>query len=270
MMQVRSGLTGIQVKQKQFTQRHAARILAPAFQLQPVLLLGAGLGFLSDAWFNAAWLGFALATLIFGASMAVHAAFKRWLMQFNAPQSVLVVRDGLLRAIDAQALVAGDLVQVRAGQLLPVDVLTDAATVTTSWLRVVLALTGRQVPTGVALAGSRVLHDARVEVLAIADNRFIATDAQTLFAAPVLTRPTLAAGLGMLRAAALTWFSQVQTQVLRQHTARPLLATALVPVRRLIATPTTQVRRALVAPMRHSAKEAAFRYNQDPVSWLWA
>ncbi|WP_125703174.1 hypothetical protein [Lacticaseibacillus daqingensis] len=269
LMQERSGLTGIQVKQKQFAQVNGVGVLAPALQLKPLLILATGLGLVADALFDAAWIGIALAVLITVTGGLSQWRFARWLAQFNAHQTVLVVREGLLRATDVTDLVAGDLVQVQAGTLLPVDVLTPVAAQPTGWLRVVLALTGQQVPTGIALAGSRLLADARVEVLAVADNRFIAQGCDAL----MMTGDTgvlagLTDGVKTLIAAVAR---QAQVTV-RMHRNQVLIAQPALAARMQaqVLMRVGDTRAPLVRSERHDAKEAAFRYNQDPVSWRFS
>ncbi|WP_461224164.1 hypothetical protein [Lacticaseibacillus suihuaensis] len=267
LMQVQSGLTRIEVKQKQVLQ-HGSRIQAPAFALRPLVLLGIGLGLLLAAAAHGL-AGLAVAGLIAGLAGLGHLGFTRWLAALDAPRQVLVIRDGLARPIAVQGLVVGDVVQVQAGTRLAVDVCGPVAAQPATWLRLLLTVTGQQVGVDVALAGSRAVATAQARVLAVGDDRLVARLVQGDAAAG-----QLAVLVAWLQATVLTVGAAVHAALSGLATLPQALIArqaALLARRSQRAVFTAFGRElTLVGTTRHAAQEAAFRYNQDPVSWRLA
>ncbi|WP_262314521.1 hypothetical protein [Lacticaseibacillus parakribbianus] len=267
LMQVQSGLTRLEVKQKQVLQ-HGGRIQAPAFALRPLVLLGLGLGLLLAALAHGL-IGLALAGLIAGLAGLGHLGLTRWLAALDAPRQVLVVRDGLVRPIAASDLVVGDVVQVQAGTRLTVDVSGAISAQPALWLRLLLTITAQPVAFGVAPAGSRAVASAQARVLAVGADRLVARLVQGDAAAGQLA--TLS---GWLLAAALAFGCAIRAAL----GGLAVLPQALMARQAALLTRRPQPARlaafgreiTLVGTTRHDAQEAAFRYNQDPVSWRFA
>ncbi|WP_225047343.1 hypothetical protein [Lacticaseibacillus kribbianus] len=266
LMQVQSGLTRFEVKQQQVFKRTSA-VVRPAFALRPIILLGLGLGVVLGDWTTSGMVGFALVALITAATLLGHAAFRRWLARLDAPRQVLVVRDGLARAVDAAELVAGDIVQVQAGTVLPADVAGTVAAKPSAWLRLIALATG--MTAGTIAAGSRFTAAGQVQVVAVGADRLVvrqvAGDA-TAGAAFTLVGWLAQAALGLAAQVrlALHQFGQGQAALACRPVARAIDARLHTILGALNALAT------LVGTSGHDAKEAAFRYNQDPVSWRLA
>lgn len=227
-------------------------------------MLSAGLGLLSDVLLDRVWLGLALTALLVIGGYAVHAAFCRWLTNFNGNRQVLVVRDGLVRGTTLAGLVAGDIVKIPAGTLLATDVATTASATPSRWLQVILKLTGKTMPQGVALAGSRVNEDVQAKVLAVGDERYIAKMANDIFA--VKSELPLA----MIAKAILASIKCAVIRLSRALGASKLIRQVEIKVKQvhddLALIPQVAGRASLVKSDVSAVKETAFRYNQDPVT----
>lgn len=263
-MQEYSGLSTTQVNKMQFNLRTVATPLRSTFPLRPIAMLSAGLGVLSDVLFDRVWLGLALTALLVIGGYAVHAAFCRWLTNFNGNRQVLVVRDGLVRGTTLAGLVAGDIVKIPAGTLLATDVATTASATPSRWLQVILTLTGKTMPQGVALAGSRVNEDVQARVLAVGDQRYIAKMANDIFAVKS------ALPVAAIFQALLTGIKCSLIRLGRVLGASKLIQQVEIKVKQvhddLASIPQVAGRASLVKSDVSAVKATAFRYNQDPVT----
>lgn len=272
LMQVSSGLTRYQVKKATQHLQHDNALASPVFQLRPLLLLVAGCSLLLVAlqdWSIAMLVGVFLVSI----SVLAHRALQGWFAQFSTrDQVVLVVRDGLTRRVRVDQLVVGDTLFLQAGQLLPVDVtLTVGLWATPSKpLALLLHLTGVAPAETVGLAGSVIDRDGLATVTALGCDRFIASIAapalaerQSLSLAPVLRLLLWGAVartvqlIGQLPRTVSVHVQQMLSNVQAKFAQRQLIKI----MSALLA------RMSLVGYVRHQAKEAAFRYNQEPVSW---
>lgn len=264
LMQEYSGLSTTQVNKLQFGMRASASPLRSVLPVRLVALLSAGFGLLSDVLFDRAWIGLLVAALLIVGVYALHASFCRWLANFNANRQVLVVRDGLVRGTTLAGLVAGDLVKVPAGTLLAADLATNAKASPSAWLKLVLALTGKHMPTGVALAGSRLDEDVQAQVLAVGDERYIAKMANDIFAvkSALPLAEIFAAGLAVMKAA--------MTELGRVLIASKLVQQIKLKMKQvqdnMTLIPLVAGRTSLVKSDATAVKATAFRYNQDPVT----
>lgn len=271
LMNVTSGLTALEVKQKRNATGRAAKPLIAQFQLRPLLLLGIGLGLLTDVWFDTVWVGLGVAVVIALLAVTLHLLFAHWLKQFDSVREVLVIRDGLARVVAVDELVAGDCLEVVAGTIVPVDVRTTVTATPTGWLRVVMALTGITQTQNTAFAGSVLAQDARVTVAATGDSRFVVSAAMQFLAhAQRFSLMALVRGLRGVFAASAQWVRGVaRLGVMELRAAQARWASRTASGRRsigVILTPWLD-HMTLVGTLRQHSKEAAFRYNQDPVSW---
>lgn len=272
LMQVSSGLTRYQVKKATQHLQHDNALASPVFQLRPLLLLVAGCSLLlvvMQDWAIAVVSG----ALLVSMSLLAHRSLRRWFAQFSAhDQVVLVVRGGLTRLVRVDQLVVGDTLFLQAGQLLPVDVtLTAGLWATPSKpLAMLLRLTGVAKDDTVGFAGSVIDRDGLATVTALGCDRFIASVAapalaerQSLSLAPVLRLLFWGAVartvqlIGQLPHAVSVHVHQMLSNVQAKIDQRQLIKM----LSALLA------RMSLVGYVRHQAKEAAFRYNQEPVSW---
>lgn len=264
LMQEYSGLSTTQVNKMHFNLRASAAPLRSVFPVRPIVLLSTSLGLLSDALFDRAWIGLMVAALLIIGAYALHAGFCRWLAAFNHDRTVLVVRDGLIRGTTLAGLVAGDLVKVPAGTLLAADVETDAAAVPSTWLKVILKLTGKQMPAGIALAGSRLQADTQARVIAVGNDRFIAHMAADLFA--VKSELPLRALIVLLTTGLISLIGRVKHAL----GSAKLAGQVSMKVKHLrpaaLRLPRTLKIGAGVLSDVAADKETAFRYNQDPVT----
>lgn len=274
LMQVHSGLTRYQVqKAKQNLPFNAAHI-APAFQFRPELVVVAGVSVILLA-LHEALAAEILAVSAVALTLLVHRLLQHWSARFNEQRNqVLVVRDGLIHQVAVQALVPGDTLQLQAGSRLPVDVnMPNGAVVPTGLLAVLLRLTGRKIEPGVGIAGSVVLKDCQATVLARGGDCVVATAVLPDWAEQqqMTLQPLAAAMLGATAAAMTQLIQQIPVAVslhvkqMLTYLQKKINATSLVEV-----TLAFMYHMTLVGHTRHHSSEAAFRYNQDPVSWSLA
>lgn len=250
-----SGLTRYQVQKRRLALPGAAVVRPLA--LRPFLVLAGGLALLLVA------LGHVLVAIVaavglLAASFGLRLVLARRLAQLSeASTPVLVVRDGLSRCVLPRDLVPGDVLRVQAGMILPVDVALGAVAAKTPWWLAGMQASVAQTTNRRGLAGSRVLDAGLVTVVAVGADCavFAAADATQATAAPVphFNWHRLAA---RVRQVWLQLASLVLPTTGKKQAARI--------IRRRLALPTF----ALVVD-RHAA-EVAFRYNQEPVSWLAA
>ena len=262
-----SGLTRYQVQKiRRATPTTPLRL--PVLQVLPVGMLVVGVSF----WLAAShdWaLAFAFALVVMSVLGVAKLTIAQHLTRLRNPaQPVLVVREGLSRYVAASELVVGDVIQTHVGQVLPVDaaLATGVTVVPTRWLAALVWLTGRKPAAGCAMAGSRVQQAGQVTVLAIgaACAPQAAADAVAVGTAPTAV-PGVAAALAAVAKLGhfLKGVPSLVTHVVRRL-GRAEQAQLAALIRRYQAT------LSLVGETRHAAKEAAFRYNQDPVSWRLA
>ncbi|MFD1432573.1 hypothetical protein [Lacticaseibacillus yichunensis] len=266
LMQVQSGLTRYQVQKAKYDLRQANTAITLQQQRRSILMMGLGAGLVCMGLFDQPLVALALVMMILIGMGAAHVAFTRWFEGLKQEdRTVLVVRDGLLRAITVQELVVGDVLQITAGDVLPVDGLGDMAVRRNVWLKLLTMVDGNAT---VLPAGAIALADGQLQVSATGCDVFAAQMADALlgttdnrrvfgkalghlilvFAGRTLNAGVQAVSIGLKR---------IQLQVTRNTNVKG----AMTALAAFMANMT------LVGHTRHQLKEAAFRYNQDPVSW---
>ncbi|MFD1399372.1 hypothetical protein ACFQ41_08615 [Lacticaseibacillus suilingensis] len=262
LMQVQSGLSQAQVQKKQFNTTQRAHTLRPTFPLRQLAVLTLGLALLADRLFNQAWLGLVPVAVAALLTLAARHVFTQWAKRLDADSPVLVIRDGLRRAMTRSSLVVGDVIEFNAGAVLPFDVETSAPVQVAGWLKVVLTLTNQTCAAGIAPAGSTLLADAQVVIVATGDQRLGVQLTHAVFSGQQAVSLWAFAkmGLHLLLSqckAVGQWFVGLRFSQVKAVSGWILPdAQGFTPI---------VFDRSLVENQQ-AAKEAAFRYHQDPVT----
>lgn len=255
-MQQYSGLSRIEVRKAKMALRQTPQA---KFALAWIPLLGVVLGF-GSVLTVLGHMGLAALLVIVGLSLAIMANFslQRFFKQFDqADRKVLVIRDGLARLEAVSALVPGDRLVGQAGMVLPVDVYSDQAVAMPHMLKGLLSMLALTPADDLAIAGSVLVEDTTVTVAAVGTSRFcLAVVWPALMQRPMVS---FKAGLG---AALKALFATLGLS--RWHGTHALMPAAEAHE----VTTTFENSISLVGNIRHAAKLSAFRYNQEPVSWL--
>lgn len=270
LMMVSSGLSRYEAQKAQQTVTPRPNTINKASLFLPLLIMTAGVsGLISVITRN--W----LLTVVIGVLLSMMMAVIVYLLtaatrhQGDPKQTVLVVREGLVRQVSANDLVVGDVLMLTTGEKLPVDVALalDAHVSLPSDLAGLLALIGRQVPAGVGIAGAVMATDVQATVTAVlrdglVDHAFAQLNGKTENHAPASLVTSAAVG-----------FVLALKQIFRvSGIAVSLLASEL--LRSKQVNRAQQVRlhadlaqhATLVGAMKHHSKTSDFRHNQDPVS----
>lgn len=247
-----SGLSRYQVSQSRIQATgESARIRILSF-VSPLILgcVGLEMEFIKINTVLAALLG-----LVF---VIVYGLFVRTLKNVkalvrNEQQPVTATREGMLKILHVGDLVVGDLIVLKAGEILPVDVSFEKS--------VPLMVLGKGTTTAqVGYAGMRVAKDALATVQAIGDDRQIVKEF------------CVGGGVISLKALLAMFVSDVSTML------KSGLNEIKVALQRLQNIGANTVRRVSVdlsafrarlldaSWLRIRSQEAAFRYNQGPVS----
>lgn len=262
LMQVQSGLSQAQVQKIQFGTSQRAQTLRPTFPLRQLAVLTLGLALLADRLFDQAWLGLVPVVVAAILILAARHVFTQWTKRLDADRPVLVIRDGLRRAMKRNSLVVGDVVEFNADTVLPFDVETSAPVQVAGWLKVILTLTNQTCAAGIAPAGSTLLADAQVVIVATGDRRLGVQLTHAVFSGQrALSLWAFAKmGLHLLLSqckAVGQWFVGLRFSQVKAVSGWVLPdAQGFTPI---------VFDRSLVENQQ-AAKEAAFRYHQDPVT----
>ena len=265
LMMVSSGLSRYEAQKAQQTVTPRPNTINKASLFLPLLIMTAGVsGLISVITRN--W----LLTVVIGVLLSMMMAVIVYLLtaatrhQGDPKQTVLVVREGLVRQVSANDLVVGDVLMLTTGEKLPVDVALapDAHVSLPSDLAGLLALIGRQVPAGVGIAGAVMATVTAVLRDGLVDHAFAQLNGKTENHAPASLVTSAAVG-----------FVLALKQIFRvSGIAVSLLASEL--LRSKQVNRAQQVRlhadlaqhATLVGAMKHHSKTSDFRHNQDPVS----
>ncbi len=261
LMQRNSGLTRLEVNKARLAMNQDVRIQKLHLTLRPACALLLGIAALLVAFQVSLLtvLGFsvAAAALVWGASRQLHA----WLAQYdNADTSVLVIREGLVRQGTVADLVPGDTIVLAAGTVLPVDVTGIAAALPKP---LAMTLNAFHLVPACAIAGSRVTAAGQAQVVAVGTQRFVLKALVPAMA----TRPQRSMMVALMIAAAMVKRAfKLGVGRVSLHLARTVRELGDTIRRQFVAA--FPLHMTLVGNAKHTAKETAFRYNQDPVSWM--
>ncbi|MFD1484278.1 hypothetical protein ACFQ5J_03410 [Lacticaseibacillus baoqingensis] len=262
LMQVNSGLTRYEVQKAKLALPEALPMKKPHLAIAPALLVALGGACLLDA---SAGMQAAVVVLMVLGSLLVgaHLCVQRVLSRFdNDRTEVLVIREGLIRPRLVRDLVPGDTLWLAAGSIVPVDVALPADQAVLkgplAWL-----LRGLHIalPHDQVIAGSQILSETQTTVLATGAKRF----ALVHLGAALTTNPGIGCLSGVI---ALITACKFQLRVGQARFGLHLTQITQLVTRQVVAwIDTFNAHMTLVGHLQHHAKQVAFQYNQDPVSW---
>ncbi|TLF40112.1 ATPase [Lacticaseibacillus zeae] len=270
LMMISSGLTRYEAQKAQKAVTSHQNPISKTKLFLPLLAVLAGVSSLIS-FVSHSWLLTAIIAILLGFLMAVVVYLITALTrhQSNPQQSVLVVREGLVRQVQAQDLVVGDVLMLTAGEKLPVDVaLSPEAHVTLpSDMAGLLVLLNQRVPAGVGVAGAVMATDAQATVTAVWNNGLLDRALMQL-----ANQSTNLASTSLVMSAATAI-----TLALKQICCVARMTVSVLPAELFKSK---QINRAvqihldvdfarhatLVGAMKHHSKTSDFWHNQDPVS----
>ncbi|RXT59186.1 ATPase [Lacticaseibacillus chiayiensis] len=270
LMKVSSGLTRYEAQKAQKTMTSHQNPISKTKLFLPLLAVLTGvsslISFVSQSWLLTAVIAILLGFLTVAVIYLITALNRH---QSNPQQSVLVVREGLVRQVQAQDLVVGDVLMLTAGEKLPVDVALspEAHATLPGDMAGLLVLLNQQVPAGVGVAGAVMATDAQATVTAVLNDGLLDHALMQLKSQSTDLRLT---SLVMSAVTALR-------VALKQIYCVAGMAVSVLPIELLKSK---QINRAtqihmnmdfaghatLVGAMKHHSKTSDFWHNQDPVS----
>lgn len=256
-MQNSSGLTRFEVRKAQLANRPAPRIAKFHLAILPTLLLGAGIVAVSAGAAGvlaASLIALFLVLAVGGAHIGIH----RWAQALdNGDQAVMVIREGLMRQATVADLVVGDTVLLAPGATAPVDLTAIDGRVVNKTTARLARLLHVAVPADMTVAGSTVLAATQAQVVAIGADRW----ALRVVLACLTEEATASHHLGLRLVQLLHGWLAAATPAPSARHVRPIDND-----NNDLLQASTATRMTLVGNIRQAAQEAAFRYNQDPVS----
>ncbi|WP_461215396.1 hypothetical protein [Lacticaseibacillus sp. GG6-2] len=259
MMQYSSGLSRFEVRKAQLINQPTTQVAEIRIANRPTLLLATGLVAVAAGFGGmvpAVLLAMALLLLVSSFKVLVH----RWLQVMdNGSQPVMVIREGLMRQCTVADLVVGDRLYLGAGAIVPVDVQSTVGCQANGLTAFLVRLFGIQLPAELVMAGSRLTADAQVQVAAIGNDRLVLKQLLPILNSDLAMTVHIGARLVELLNGAIAGVGQHVASVTAD---RKFVASTQDLIQADQATQMT-----LVDNNRQAAKETAFRYNQDPVSW---
>ncbi|BAN74319.1 MULTISPECIES: CcdC protein domain-containing protein [Lacticaseibacillus] len=270
LMMISSGLTRYEAQRAQKAVTSHQNPISKTKLFLPLLAVLAGVSSLIS-FVSHSWLLTAIIAILLGFLMAVVVYLITALTrhQSNPQQSVLVVREGLVRQVQAQDLVVGDVLMLTAGEKLPVDVALspEAHATLPSDMAGLLVLLNQQVPAGMGVAGAVMATDAQATVTAVWHNGLLDRALMQL-----ANQSTNLASTSLAMSAVTA-----MTLALKQICCVARMTVSILPAELFKSK---QIDRAvqihldmdfarhatLVGAMKHHSKTSDFWHNQDPVS----
>lgn len=270
LMMVSSGLTRYEAQRAQKAVTSHQNPISKTKLFLPLLTVLVGVSSLIS-FVSHNWLLTALITVLFGFLIAAVVYLTKALTrhQGNPQQSVLVVREGLVRQLQAQDLVFGDVLMLKAGEKLPVDVALspEAHATLPSDMAGLLVLLNQQVPAGVGVTGAVMATDAQATVTAVLNDGVLdhalmqfANQSTNLASTSLVMSAVSAMMLALKQICAVTRMtvSSLPSELFKNKQVNRAVQIWMNMDFARHAT--------LVGAMKHHSKTSDFWHNQDPVS----